>query len=174
MCPLLQNLAQPEHEHDRPGGIEIPPDHGNGHGCGIQHGNAELAVEQGGQALFDVFQGFHRGNGRHHRQGQEELGKGPAANRHGELFLKFPVQSPGGVVRHQVHGLSPGKGEGCQSGNHCAAAPVIADHRVLGAVVDRHVQNIRHIFQIIFQHIRLMQAHPSAVEMDAHPASGFM
>ena len=42
--PLLQNLAQPEHEHDRPGGIEVPPDHGNGHGCGIQHGNAELAV----------------------------------------------------------------------------------------------------------------------------------
>ena len=91
-----------------------------------------------------------------------------------QLFLKFPVQSPGGVVRHQVHGLSPGKGEACQCGNQCAAASFIANHRVLGAVIDRHVQYIRHIFQIIFQHIRLMQAHPSAVEMDAHPASGFM
>ena len=53
--PLLQDLSQPEHEHDGSGSIKVPPDHGNRYGSGIQHRHRQLAVKQGLQALFDVF-----------------------------------------------------------------------------------------------------------------------
>lgn len=42
--PLLQNFAQPQHEHHGPGGVEVAPEHGHRHGGGVQHGNGQLPV----------------------------------------------------------------------------------------------------------------------------------
>jgi len=57
---------------------------------------------------------------------------------------------------------------------HGGAVLSVANDRVLGAVIDRHVQNVLLVFQIVFQHVRLMQGHSPAVEMHPHPAVGFM
>ncbi len=35
--PLLQQLAQPQQEHDRARGAKILPEHGNAHGNAVQH-----------------------------------------------------------------------------------------------------------------------------------------
>ena len=62
MGPVLQKLAQMEHEHDTACRIKVAPDQRYGDGGGIQHGHGQLPAEQGFQP------GGHIGNGPPHRQ----------------------------------------------------------------------------------------------------------
>ena len=174
VSPLLQYLAQPQHEHDRPGGGEVTPCDGHRHGGSIQHCHGQLAVPQRFQSLLDV---LHRAENRQRRgdgHRQEQLGDAPPHDGHGQLVLKLPVQSAGGVLRHQIHSLGLGERESGQRGDDCAALRGIKHHGVLRPVIDLDLRYAGHIAQIVFQYVRLMQRHPGALHMHPQTPGGFM
>ena len=78
------------------------------------------------------------------------------------------------MVRHQVQLLRPGKGKPGQCADDSGPVLPVTDHRVLGPVKNRNIQDPRLILQIVFQHVRLTQGHSAAVQMHPHPAAGFM
>ena len=172
--PLLQNFAQPQHEHDGAGGGEVAPNHRDGDGGGVQHRHGELAVPQGRQPLPDVLHGAVQGHGRGDGGGEEQLGEDTAHHRHGQLVLELPVQSTGGVLRHQFHGLGLGEGEGSQCADHGAALAGVAHHGILCAVIDRDLRDTVYAAKIVFQQIRLMQRHPGAVQMYPQAVGGLV
>jgi len=136
MGPVLQQLAQMEHEHDAACRIKVAPDQRHGDGGGIQHGHGQLSVEQGFQP------GGHIGNGpprRQHRpdgQGQEQLGKDPAHHGAHQFILKFPVQGPGSVLRHKVQGLGFFIGEGREGPKNVISRAGVDHNGVSGPVKD--------------------------------------
>ena len=75
---------------------------------------------------------------------------------------------------HQVQLLGPGKGKPGQRADDSGPVLPVTDHRVLGPVKNRNIQDPRLILQIVFQHVRLTQGHSAAVQMHPHPAAGFM
>ena len=172
--PFLQDLPQPQHEHHGPGGGEIAPGHGHGDGGGVQHGHGQAAMPQGRKPLPDVLHRPDDGQRRGHRRRKEQSGDDPAGHGHGELVLKLPVQGPGGVLRHQVHGLRPGEGKGGQGGDDVPPAAGEADHRIPGPVIDLHLRDAVHRPQIVFQNVRLAQGHGGAVQADPQPSGGLM
>ena len=172
--PVLKNFTEAEHEHHGACRRKVAAHHRDGDGGGVEHGDRELAVQQRGETLADIFDGMVDGERRGDREREEELGEHAADDRPGELVLKLAVQRPGGVVRHEVHGLCLVKRERRECPDERGAVRAVGDHGVLCAVVDRDLGNTVNIAQIVFQNVRLAQRHAAAGEMHAHPACGFM
>ena len=148
--------------------------HRDGDGGGVQHRHGELAVPQGRPPLPDVLHGAVQGHGRGDGGGEEQLGEDTAHHRHGQLVLELPVQSTGGVLRHQLHDLGLGEGEGSQCADHGATLAGVAHHGILCAVIDRYLGHTLYRAQAVFQQIRLMQRHPGAVQMYPQAVRGLV
>jgi len=67
--PLLEQLAKPQQEHDRPGSREVAAQHRNADGQCIQHLHFQLAAQQTGQSTPQIRQAAHGGvgNAQRHR-----------------------------------------------------------------------------------------------------------
>ena len=167
--PLLQNLAQAEHEHHRARGVEVAAQHGDRHRRGIQHRDRELPMAKRPEPLADIMDGPEHGDGRRHRRGQEQLRRRPAQDRENQLVLELPVQLPGRVLRHQTVRLRARKGKARQRAHQRLAAAPVDNRRVAGAVVDRHALHAVQRLQLVLQQIGLMERHVWAGQPHAHP-----
>lgn len=163
--PLLQNFAQMQHEHNGAGGGKIAPCHGHRNSGGIQHGDGQFAVPQCRKPLPDVLYGAEQCQRRGDGYRQEQLGDAPPHDGDSKLVLKLPVQCPGVMLRHQLHGLRLGEGETCQRTNYVSALRLIEHHGVLRPVVDLDRLHAVLGAQIVFQHIRLGYCHPPAAQV---------
>ena len=172
--PLLEDLAQPQHEHDGARGIEIAAEHRDRHGRGVEHGDGELAVPEGLEPLLDVLDRAEQRDGRRDGIGQEQPGERAAADRKDKLVLILAVELPGGMLRHERDGLLRSEGEGGQRPDERGPVRLVGDDGVLRAVKDLDGGDAGDIFQIIFQNIGLAQRHAAAGKMHAHTPGGLM
>ena len=172
--PLLQNLAEPQHEHHGACGGKVAAHHRDGDGCRVEHGDGELPVPEGFQPFPDIFHGAEQRDRRRDRNRQEQPVEHAAADREDQLVFKLAVQRAGCVLRHKLHCLGPLERKGRQRLHHSGAAVLIGDNGVLRPVEDLDVHHTGHGAQIVFQHIRLAQRHRAARQMDADAPSGFM
>ena len=172
MSPVIQNFANPQHEHNGTGGIEIPPHHGYGDGGGVQHGYGQAAVEQSLQPRPDVSDGAESGNDGPEGSRQEQLAACPAQDGEHQPVLKFPVQFPGTVIRRQFLRLFVG--EYRQRMKHRFPAAGVADDGVAGAVINPGGLGTGLLFQVSLQNVRLTQGHSAACHMDTKTPGAFV
>ena len=172
--PLLEDLAEAQHEHDRARRIEIASHHRNGHRSRVQNGDRELSAEQRLEPLADILDRTEGRDDRPHGKRQKEFGKRTAKDGHGELVFVLAVECARRVRRDKVHRLRLlERKRGKRAKNGCAVF-LEADHRVTRAVKDLNIQNARNIFQIILQNVCLMQRHMRAGQVHPHPPARLM
>ena len=94
MRPFFEDLADPQHEHDRGRRVHIALQHGNGDRRCIQYLDGKFALKQGRQAFFDVPGRPTDRDPRAQRHREEQLGNAPFRNGEYQFVLKFPVQRP--------------------------------------------------------------------------------
>ena len=147
--PLLEDLAEAQHEHDGACRIEIAAHKRNGDSSGIKHSNGEMTVQQRLNALFDVLCGAD--DGKHHANGrrEEHFSHGAAQHREDELVFKLAVQCAGGVIRHKLHAFGFCERECRERTNKGCAVVLIDDDGVLCAVVDLNFLYAVHGAQVI-------------------------
>ena len=147
--PLLEDLAEAQHEHDGACRIEIAAHKRNSDSSGVKHSNGEMTVQQRLNALFDVLCGAN--DGKHHANGrrEEHFGHGAAQHRKDELVFKLAVQCAGGVIRHKLHAFGFRERECRERTNKGCAVVLIDDNGVLCAVVNLNFLYAVHGAQVI-------------------------
>ena len=134
MGPFVQGLADAQQEHDRPSGLEVPTEQGDGDGSGVQDGHLDVTLPQAAQPSPQVTHRPEQGQRSADGQGDDGAVDDPAAQGEEQLVLILPVQRPPTVLRRQCLGvLVTERGQG---GEHRVPLAVIEDHGVAGAVID--------------------------------------
>ena len=172
--PLLQNFAQPQHEHDGARGVEVAAHHRDGHGGRIEHGDGKPAVQQGAQTCADVLDRAEQGDRRPHRDGQEQPRERAAADGKDELVLILAVERAGRMLRQAGNRPLRCEGERRKRPHDVRARVGIGDDGVLRPVEDLDGRDAANALQIIFQQIRFAQRHAAKREMHAHTPGRLM
>ena len=89
--PLLEDIADLEHEHYRRRGVGIAAQDGNGYGRCVEDGNVEPLMPQRLYAARKILRAFRNADSRAPRRRKQRLFKHPAHHDAGELILIFAV-----------------------------------------------------------------------------------
>ena len=174
MCPFVENITDIQQEHDRRGSLKIALQHRHSNGCGIKHRDLYLSPEDGFQTFQKVFPGPQQCDTGTHRIRQEDTAQHPSDNTVCQSVRIMPVQFPAGVLRNECDGVFIIKREHRQCLCDRAFLPAVADDGITGAVKDFNICHTAHIPQIVFQDIRLRQAHPVHFEMNTYSVVAVM
>ena len=171
--PFLQQLTQPQQEHDRACGGKVTPQHRYPDGQCVQHLDLQSAVQQAAQTVPKVAHTAYRRVGKAYRCRQEQLARKVEKRQIDELFLILMVYGARAVGRYLSQGLHI-KAEGGCAVQYIGPGTGIGDDGVTGALIHNGSAHTGQPGKVSLQLVRLGHRQPRLVEMQADAPAALM
>ena len=171
--PFLQQLTQPQQEHDRAGGGKVTPQHRYPDRQRVQHLDLQPAVQQAAQAVPKIAHTAYRSVGKAYRCRQKQLARKVEKRQIDELFLIFMVYGARAVGRYLSQGLHIKAESGCAV-QYLSPGTGIGDDGVTGALIHNGSAHTGQPGKVSLQLVRLGHRQPRLVEMQADAPAALM
>ena len=148
----------------------IASDQRDCYSCRIEYSHIDLSSPQGFDPFPQVAGSLDRAPGDAQRMRQQELSGVSHHYPVDQLILIFTVRCPACVFRHECCILFTER-EQSKSFGDCFPAAGVFDHCIAGAVVDLYPLHSADSSHVVFQDVRLSEAHPVDIRMDPYPSS---
>ena len=170
---VLEQLTQPQQEHDRACGGKVTPQHRYPDGQCVQHLDLQSAVQQAAQTVPKIVHTAYRRVGKAYRCRQEQLARKVEKRQIDELFLILMVYGARAVGGYLGQGLHI-KAEGGCAAQYIGAGPRIGDDGVTGALIHNGNAHAGQIGKVSLQLVGLGHGKPRLVEMQADAPAALM
>ena len=155
MCPFLEDLTDPQQEHDRSRCIEIAPQQRNSYGGGIESLHFQFSAFQAADSPENITGGFHRNDGCSYRIRQEKFSSEAQDHLPDQFFPVFRIQFSSGMLDDAFRNLRIFKTIASQRPDHTLSVSRIEHHRIRCTLVNLRIFHFRQTLQIVQQRIRL-------------------
>ena len=177
MGPFLQDLADPEKEHDRRSCAVITAQDRGCDRAGVQDRHFKFSPGQTAESVRGKTDAVADDPDLAHKIREKESAEAVSQNSQYKSGLIPAIEGPPRVLGHQRSGLFILIGKDLQRlDDHlsCVHTGGIEDDRVAGPVIDLDFSDKRLIQKIVFQKIRLFQRHAAPENVDPHSSGSFM
>ena len=166
--PFLHQIADPQQEHDLPGGVEVAAQHAYRNGGGVQHLDRELPAQKAAKTANKIWNGLQRCDDRTQIGGKKQLAAVAAQDLHCHAVHIFMLERPNAVLGQvDLYAIVVEGGKRLDQAIPCGGSILIADHGIRGTLVDLDLRHTGYTLYVCLQDVCFVDRHDTLLQVDA-------